>query len=93
MLVAVLVGQGVTPPIEGFASYGVLGLVTGLLFWFAWQVYKREVASNDEKDRIIAEGRARELAMAEKLATDVTAALSAATAAINEANRRRRSGT
>ncbi len=29
------------PPIEGFAQYGVLGLVVMALAWFAWQQVKQ----------------------------------------------------
>lgn len=39
-VVAWVLGQE-TPPIEGFAQYGVLGLVVMALAWFAWQQVKQ----------------------------------------------------
>lgn len=74
------------------AQYGVLGIAVSALSVFARQAYNRE---RDRADRLEAElsaSRARELAMAEKMGTDVTTVLLQATQAmmgIKAASRRR----
>lgn len=81
-----------TPPVEGFAQYGVLGTVVLVLAWFAWQSIKQTRDDLVEARRELADSRARELAMAEKMGTETATLLAQATAAIERMSRRRGTG-
>lgn len=91
MHLAVVVAQE-APPIEGFAQYGVLGLVVMALAWFAWQQVKQLRADLVEARQELKDSRARELAMAEKMGTETATLLAQAAQAIERVSRRRGQG-
>lgn len=82
-----MLGQEV-PPLEGFAQYGVLGLVVIALGWFAWQSIKNLRADLVEARTELKDSRARELAMAEKMGTETATLLAQATSAIADSRAR-----
>lgn len=79
-----------SPPIEGFAQYGVLGLVVMALAWFAWQQVKQLRSDLVETRTELAASRARELAMAEKMGTETAVMLARAVSALERSNARQR---
>lgn len=68
------------------AQWGVLGIAVAALSAFARQAYNRERDRADRLETELAASRARELSMAEKMGTEVTTTVLAATQAMAELN-------
>ncbi len=66
-------GDGIDPSI--FAQYGVLGVIAGLLIWFAKSAHQRE---RDKVDKLEAENRALHELILERVFPALTAASTAA---------------
>lgn len=66
-------------PLSGLGQLGAVGVILSILFWFSWQVYKRE------RDR--ADANAVEVArLNEQMQSKTIPALTEATRALAEAN-------